>query len=1409
MAAFIQATGRSYPNPISGQAYAKPFKRPKSSKYKTHSKYPNMGKGTDYFIQFENGGPGSKPLGSDSVHYIGVQKILAYFKKDGNDLKLVIERGSGDVNLKLEWDDNPSTASTALGTVSLGNASLTQSGRKGSTKDKTGTLTSGEHTFSLSGVTGGFSVNGRGSEVCFKDNDGNDCNAVLTVAGVTTVSFDYITETEDGIEDNFRAPVYRFYRGAKRDHKYSVNPGLGKEDMGHENEDKSEALRGYNREPRNGRPVFWLMDKEVAGTTRLQVYYSYWPDNTLLKAGVGAPQSGVTGELQGTGKGRNKYVKVRDLGFIFTSESAAQQFQADGDTIRPLYEYLYFKNGGRNGKDIDHLYTTDPTQEIGLSMTGVPGPASEFKSKKDGDYIYQGIIGYVFVNESLAAPAISIKEPRSFGPIGQCIDKSGWYSYASDDVDEDGYTTINDYSYVGYRRNTSSTPGVRDWNRSQDGKPEILDSDANFEWLYGLNGAVKAAVPRYLGFEDSYDTQFLYYLYDTTYPWNGPIFSIQYELNDIPCCPNAVIPGGGGDLGDDDEPACIPNLESKSHFYEIKEDRWETTSTKISVNNVKPTAANGSFYEIDTTTPRLLFRYTSSGGTRFRVGETINGWDIVAVYYFGDELRCGLILLNGYQGNDFSYNQTFTSQEGATIKVLAGYGIANKAAFCGVYEFLKNISYYKVEINPKALIPNRTLDGAEIEAIVNKKGKIVDVNIINGGAGFTNPTITVIDPQVFDDFSPQDNADFIAGRFQNDLDYKKAIDNPVSKKQVKKNVRHATRMFGIKGDGVNALNIVTNDKGEALDLRQAKLEITEIDDHGTIQGIRIIDGGSGYRQSKPPKIFIAEPDTMEYQAPDVDAARFTQLGSEMAVALDGVSNDFSSFSTKKENRKFNKFSSDAKTNVTNSLDTIVTGSNNLEKHKIPDSYVRMFRDQENISKMCFNIPEACINVDAKGNIQQGMPPIESFDEVSANEGADEFAKNAMPYAYQAIQSLDAYNSGMSGLYGPINDDGSSCITMGQPEVFSIKKWFDMPCAYLDKVRQEGLPNIKDQDKRDKRDVGIGYLPYKYCGSDEREATFDVSLSFEGRTTGTDGAAFMNFLSKLPKPQLARKREVPDGYRTWNCNDGEVEGRCYRDPNDEDNIVFVAVGLDENTYEYTGNADIASRNGGTSEGDKFEIWLGDNLISHEPGTNHGGWTYLEPGTSTTDPETGETTTTPDITGSGGTFSWTRFNVDCDTPYPAHECWDTYVGSVLDVYCGYQSDGTPIPGQRWWEIEYNGVTNPFCVDQCPPSPSYGQYYTWIGTSQTRPPMVGLSLVMDCSIAIDPDRIQRDDDVGGKVAPMGPYSGTMKVRNYLSGGIIALGNATRNFGNPFFTECENTEPDKSPYAVGGTINENINPR
>ena len=71
MPAYIQETGRSYPNPVKGGGFNQTFKRPSSGKYRTSSDYPGQNTGMDYNITFEDGGPGSMPMGKDVIHYIG------------------------------------------------------------------------------------------------------------------------------------------------------------------------------------------------------------------------------------------------------------------------------------------------------------------------------------------------------------------------------------------------------------------------------------------------------------------------------------------------------------------------------------------------------------------------------------------------------------------------------------------------------------------------------------------------------------------------------------------------------------------------------------------------------------------------------------------------------------------------------------------------------------------------------------------------------------------------------------------------------------------------------------------------------------------------------------------------------------------------------------------------------------------------------------------------------------------------------------------------------------------------------------------------------------------------------------------------------------------------------------------
>ena len=52
---------------------------------------------------------------------------------------------------------------------------------------------------------------------------------------------------------------------------------------------------------------------------------------------------------------------------------------------------------------------------------------------------------------------------------------------------------------------------------------------------------------------------------------------------------------------------------------------------------------------------------------------------------------------------------------------------------------------------------------------------------------------------------------------------------------------------------------------------------------------------------------------------------------------------------------------------------------------------------------------------------------------------------------------------------------------------------------------------------------------------------------------------------------------------------------------------------------------------------------------------------------------------------------------------------------------------------------------------------------------------------------------------------YNGTMTVRNWLTGGVIALGRALKNYGNPFFDECNESEN----WTDGTTLNDTIFPK
>ena len=1154
-----------------------------------------------------------------------------------------------------------------------------------------------------------------------------------------------------------RNPIYRFYRGSKDDHKYSKTPELTKEHAVGDDESWQKVLRGYNPEPRQGQiPVFYLMSTQVGNSVPVYVWYrGERDDNTKLTTSNSQPSSN-------NGK---PYYLVGTLGYIFTSLSDAQAEAGTGETPVPLYHYFYDPE--------DDFYTIDPANEVNLKGGPIP-PADP----RDERYVYQGIFGYVFTGDNPDAPESEYKDIGKIGPTGQCVDKSGWYTWGNEG---------SGYSYRDYRKNSFGTnafgqpigtPGVSGFGES--GTAGIVggvqaDGDANFEWLYGLNGAVKGSVPRFLGFQTAYDSQYMYYLYDTSYPWNGPVFGIQYELSDATCCPNH--------LDDDDVDGCILSKEWYSHFYQIREDSWKTTKTRIEVTGPAGSGVEESFRTADSDTHRIFFKYLTTTGT-FRKGEQINGWNIAGVFYFGGKMNAGYMELTKdgrNKGEKFTYLQQFVSHpypsdEGdppipqATIQVLAGYGIEDKAAFFGVYEFEKNIAYYKVKVDPKALIPTRTLDLAEAEAVVDTEGKIIAIDIINGGVGYKNPIVTISEPGQLEEFSSTDTARQMRGAFLRDYD------KPVKKfPDYNQSGEIGEQKISLDKFERRQLQVLKNRKEREFDtvqqFRNAEVRVGRITKSGIIKRIDVVEGGSGYDPQNPPMVYIAEKGI----SINVDT-KFSEQ------SLDDAQNDLADMLDFEAEGNPN-----ASSKITESMSTINAGYTT----NVPITYMEYAEvDPEGKTVLCQNLPADCIEINMGLPLVKALPPVDFFENLNAQEdprflkaegersqpaGAN-FASGAYSQILSDLQQTEADSEAFNGLYGSF--DGSRCIIVDQPIIHNIKKWFQMPCAYMeaeDNPRENFYGEV--QDKLTASRKAFGYLPWKYCAPTDERAEFTVSLSFDGKTTGPQGQAFMEWLNSLPKPKLTPKRNVSGGYKTWKCTRGNVPGRCYRGSNNS--IEYVPIGLEENTYDYNRS--------NYSRAEQFRLWLGNNLDAN-PVDTVATWNTIVNGVD----EEGNATQTS-IPGSQSYVAFTVNGGNCatDPTNIPHDCWDRYVrkgnntNGVLDVYCGWDDSGNPLAGQTYYEITPPSATNTGANGG-------GLSPSWPGSGGGLCHSCNaLEHVADCSISIDPKRME----TSRWRIKMGDYSGTMEILNYLTGGTNALARSIKNLGNPFFDECQ----DKYPYLDG----------
>ena len=106
----------------------------------------------------------------------------------GNNNTLYLQiagNGFAQLELDFEWDDNPNTDGTALGTVRVNGKSFVQGSSTSGTDSKTIDIEGGRsYPVTITGNSGGYSVQNNGTRLCFYDNDGTDCNAQLDIGAI-------------------------------------------------------------------------------------------------------------------------------------------------------------------------------------------------------------------------------------------------------------------------------------------------------------------------------------------------------------------------------------------------------------------------------------------------------------------------------------------------------------------------------------------------------------------------------------------------------------------------------------------------------------------------------------------------------------------------------------------------------------------------------------------------------------------------------------------------------------------------------------------------------------------------------------------------------------------------------------------------------------------------------------------------------------------------------------------------------------------------------------------------------------------------------------------------------------------------------------------------------------------------
>jgi hypothetical protein len=206
----------------------------------------------------------------------------------------------------------------------------------------------------------------------------------------------------------------------------------------------------------------------------------------------------------------------------------------------------------------------------------------------------------------------------------------------------------------------------------------------------------------------------------------------------------------------------------------------------------------------------------SQGSSKIAVGDTINGWTVSNVKHTDEDFNMHVAYLEE-GSNIFTKDTSYTSSNGITITVKAGFGIKDRAALIGRYEFQrKEIQYVTAEANLD--VPQEDLDviKPQLQAVV-ENGKVTAVQVLKPGKNLKDPLIEPI---------------------------KIAIQPPPG------SLNNSLYLQLLK-DGVEPSIAYDKAKGTG---KQAFCE--PIFSSDVLVGVKILNGGSGYSTTKPPIVSV-------------------------------------------------------------------------------------------------------------------------------------------------------------------------------------------------------------------------------------------------------------------------------------------------------------------------------------------------------------------------------------------------------------------------------------------------------------------------------------------------------------------------------------------------------------------------